>query len=244
MTRERAHRILQILRGSFSLPSWVGSGRRPFETLVRTVLSQNTADVNTERAYRRLSERFPITPEALAEADLGEIEGAIRVAGLYRNKSKVIKSLARLTLERFDGSLSFIHSTPLEDARKTLLGMPGVGPKTADILLLFCAGRPTLPVDTHVHRVSKRLGLAPPGADYEGVRLALQALYPPEEYLPAHLLLIALGRRYCKARRPLCGPCPVNRLCPSRSPGDSTVSGGPSVPQPAGKVFEPRPPPV
>jgi len=82
------------------------------------------------------------------------------------------------------------------------------------VVLLFCTGAPTLPVDTHVNRVSKRLGLAPKEADYEGVRRSLQGLYPPEEYLPVHLLLIAHGREYCKAPKPICEPCPVNRLCP------------------------------
>jgi len=152
----------------------------------------------------------------LAKADVKEIEEAITVAGLYRNKSKVIKNLSRIVLEKFSGSLDFIYSLPFEKARETLMAMPGVGPKTADVVLLFCAEKPTLPVDTHVNRVSKRLGLAPSNADYEGVRQALQALYPPKDYLPVHLLLIALGRKICKARKPLCKICPVNTLCPSR----------------------------
>lgn len=220
MTRERALKILLILRENFSLPQWVGSPREPFETLIRTVLSQNTASINTRRAFRNLSEKFPITPEDLAEADVKEIERAITVAGLYRNKSKVIRDISRMVLEQFNGSLNFIHSLPLEKARKILLGLPGVGPKTADIVLLFSAGKPTLPVDTHVNRVSKRLGLAPPDADYEGVRRSLETIYPPEEYLPVHLLLISLGRNFCKARKPLCRSCPVNALCPSRRAED------------------------
>jgi len=214
MTEHRASEILQRLKSSFSIPRWADAPKDPFQVLIKTVLSQATADRNTERAFRNLSRRFPITPKDLASARVEEIEAAIRVAGLYRNKSKVIKELSRLILEKFGGSLDFIHSLPLEKARKTLISLPGVGPKTADVVLIFCAGKPTLPVDTHVNRVSKRLGLAPPNADYEGVREALQSLYSPKDYLPVHLLLISLGRRCCKVRNPLCKPCPVNTLCP------------------------------
>jgi len=212
--KRRALQILQILKRSYSVPRISDRSRDPFQALIRTVLSQNTADANTFRAFQSLSRLFPMTPKALAEADIKEIEGAIRVAGLYRNKSRVIRNLSRLILERFNGSLDFIYAVPFEEARKTLMGLPGVGPKTADVVLLFCTGAPTLPVDTHVNRVSKRLGLAPKEADHEGVRRDLQELYPPEEYLPVHLLLIAHGRRYCKAPKPTCETCPINHLCP------------------------------
>ncbi|NIR87345.1 endonuclease III [Candidatus Bathyarchaeota archaeon] len=215
MTKRRATQILHILQSNFSIPRWADAPKDPFQTLIIGVLSQATADRNTERAFRNLSRRFSITPKDLAKARIGEIEEAIKVGGLYRNKSKVIKELSRLTLEKFGGSLAFIHALPLEEARKTLIHLRGVGPKTADVILLFCAGKPTLPIDTHVNRVSKRLGLVPLSADYEGVREALQSLYSPKDYLSVHLLLISLGRKYCKARNPLCKPCPVSTLCPS-----------------------------
>lgn len=220
MTERRATQILHVLRSNFSIPRWADAPKDPFQVLIMTVLSQATADRNSERAFRNLSKRFSIYPKNLAGARVEEIEAAIRVAGLYRNKSKVIKELSRLILEKFGGSLNFIHSLPLEEARKTLICLPGVGPKTADVVLIFCAGKPTLPVDTHVNRVSRRLRLVPPDADYEGVRGALQSLYLPKDYLPVHLLLISLGRRYCKARNPLCKSCPVNMLCPSREVED------------------------
>ncbi len=214
--KEKAQRVLLILRGKFSLPDWVNVPKDPFSTLIRTVLSQATNDRNSDIAFRKLSEKFEITPRSLAEADVKEIEKAIRVGGLYRNKSRVIKGLSRITLERFHDKLDFVYSLPLEETRKLLMALPGVGPKTADVVLLFCVKKPTLPVDTHVNRVSKRLGLAPSKADYEGVRQALQALYSPKDYLSVHLLLIALGRKICKAGKPLCKICPVNTLCPSR----------------------------
>jgi endonuclease-3 len=111
-------------------------------------------------------------------------------------------------------------SLPLDEARKTLTEMPGVGPKTADVVLLFSANKPTVPVDTHVNRVAKRLGLAPANGGYEEVRLSLQSLFDAKDYLAVHLLLIAHGRKYCKARQPLCPQCPVNAYCPSRGLGD------------------------
>jgi endonuclease-3 len=95
------------------------------------------------------------------------------------------------------------------------MSLPGVGPKTADIVLLFSAGKPTLPIDTHVNRVSKRLKLVPQNGGYETVRETLQTLYPSKEYFDVHMLFIALGRKYCKALKPLHSACPVRELCPS-----------------------------
>jgi len=105
---------------------------------------------------------------------------------------------------------------PTEKARQTLMEMPGVGPKTADVVLLFSAGKPTIPVDTHINRVSRRLGLAPTCGGYEKVRLSLQEIFEPNNYLLVHLMLIALGRKFCRAHNPCCLNCPVNSLCPSK----------------------------
>jgi endonuclease-3 len=213
---KRAAAVLQILRQTFAMPKWTESKRMPFETLIVTVISQNTADRNTARAFERLSNRFEIKPEVLANAEIRQIEDALRTAGLYRNKAKVIKQVSRIILEKFHCSLQPILALPLEEARETLMALPGIGPKTADVVLLFSATQSTVPVDTHVNRVSKRLGFAPANGDYEAVRASLQSLYDPRDYLAVHVLLIAHGRRYCKARRPLCKQCPVNIHCPSR----------------------------
>ena len=216
----RAKEILRILRNNFSLQSRLRKSRDLFQTLIRTVLSQATTDKNAHKAFRNLSIRFPITPKALAKADIKEIEKAIMVAGLYKNKSEVIKNLSRIILEDFDGSMDFVYPMSFEEARKALLHLPGVGPKTADVVLLFCTNKPTIPIDTHVNRVSKRLKLVPPNANYETTRQTLQSLYAPKDYLPAHLLLISLGRKYCRARKPFCRPCPINELCPTGQMGD------------------------
>jgi endonuclease-3 len=214
--KERAQAIMQKLRDSFTLPRWISSRHDPFETMIITIISQNTSDRNTDRAFQRLSQKFPITPQALASAETAEIEECLKVAGLYRNKARVIKEVSKTILERFGGNLKTILALPFEEARKALMELPGVGPKTADVLLLFSAGQPTIPVDTHVKRVSKRLGLAPADGDYEDVRRSLQRLYKPEDYAAVHILLILLGRRHCKARNPDCKHCPVNDLCPSK----------------------------
>jgi endonuclease-3 len=216
MTEKRAGEVLQILRRTFTMPKWTEARRNPFETLIVTIISQNTADRNTARAFENLSKRFEITPEVLANAETSQIEESLRVGGLYRNKAKAIKQVSRVILEKFHGSLQPILSLPLEDARKTFIQFPGIGPKTADVVLLFSAKQPTIPVDTHVNRVAKRLGFAPANGDYEAVRKSLQSLYDSSKYLKVHELLIAHGRRYCKARRPLCEQCSVSTHCPSK----------------------------
>ena len=215
MDKNTARKILRILREHFKGSSWMPSKMDPFETLIVTIISQNTSDRNAAKAFNKLSKTFPITPRDLANAEIAKIEECLKVAGLYRNKAKVIKEVSRIILERFGGSLQPILAMPLEEARKTLMELPGVGPKTADVVLLFSGGKPTIPVDTHVKRVSKRLGLVSMKGDYEDVRKALQELYAPEDYVDIHILLILLGRKYCKARNQLCPKCPVKALCPS-----------------------------
>jgi len=219
MAESRAEKILEILRKTFTIPRWITSTRDAFETLIVTVISQNTNDRNTAKAFENLSKQFKITPEALANAETCQIEECLKVAGLYRNKAKTIKQLSKIILEKFNGNLNTILSLPLSKAREELLKLPGVGPKTADVLLLFCSEKSTIPVDTHVNRVAKRLGLAPPDGGYELVRDSLESLYKPKDYLAVHILLILLGRRYCKARNPFCKECPVNTLCPSKQLG-------------------------
>ena len=220
MQKRRAEEILSILRDNFEVPQWANGNRDPYRTLILTVLSQATADRNSDRAFKNLQKRFPITPDAMSKADVKDLEEAIRVGGLYRNKARVIKAVSNRIREQHNGSLDYIYSLPFKDARKMILELPGVGPKTADIVLLFSANKPTIPVDTHVYRVSKRLGLAPAKADYEGVRKGLESLYSPEDSLTVHLMLMSHGRKFCKARKPLCKVCPVNTLCPSRRTED------------------------
>jgi endonuclease-3 len=220
MANTDAATILQILQDTLAVPKLVKPKCDPFETLIVTIISQNTADRNTERAFENLSKQFEVTPQALSEAETSKLEACLHVGGLYKSKAKTIKTVSKIILEKFHSSLKPVLSLPLDEARKTLMELPGVGPKTADVVLLFVANQPTIPVDTHVNRVSKRLGWAPANGGYEDVRLRLQSLFDPKDYLAVHLLLIAHGRKYCKAMHPLCPECPVNDYCPSNYLGD------------------------
>ena len=215
MANSRAEAILRILRKTFTMPTWTTATGDPFRTLITTIISQNTNDKNTARAFENLSNKFRITPETLSKAEIKQIENCLKAGGLYHNKAKVIQQVSRIILKKYNSNLAQILSKPIDDAREELMQLPGVGPKTADVLLLFSAKKPTVPVDTHVNRVSKRLGLAPRDADYETVRRALQSIYDPKDYLAVHILLISHGRKYCKAKTPLCKECPLATLCPS-----------------------------
>ena len=185
MADQQAENILQVLKENLALPLWTVSQRKPFETLIATIISQNTADINTQRAFESLSKQFEITPKALAKAERGKIEACLHVAGLYKKKLNRYRRFQKLLPEKWGGSLAPVLSLPLDEARKKLLELPGVGQKTADVVLLFSANQPTVPVDTHVNRVSKRLGLAPADGDYEAVRLSLQAAFESERLLVA-----------------------------------------------------------
>ncbi len=184
--------------------------RNPFEVLVTTIVSQNTNDKNTAKAMRRLKEILGrIDPEGIDRISLRELEDALRPAGLYRQKARVIKRVAALL--RGD-RLERILEKDLEEARRELISLPGVGPKTADVLLSVTGRRPTIAVDRHITRVALRLGLSRRG-DYEEIRRSLMELFDPDDYLKAHLLLIKLGRVYCRPRNPKCGECPLRDIC-------------------------------
>ncbi|MHA1146180.1 MAG: endonuclease III domain-containing protein [Candidatus Helarchaeota archaeon] len=188
-----------------------------FEALILTILSQNTNDNNRDNAYEQLLETFEkITPEILAGAEVETIRDAIKVAGLHNQKSARLKNVSQVILDEYDGSVDAILERPLGEAREILVGLKGVGYKTADILLLFHAGYLTLPVDTHITRLSKRLGFAPVTAKYEEIRKNFQKYLERSLliYKEFHLLLIEHGRATCKAIKPACSTCILEDLCP------------------------------
>lgn len=187
--------------------------RRPFEALIATILSQHTTDVKAYEAYNRLNERFKISPEALASASLREVAEAIRVAGLQWNKAKRIIEVSNVLMERPE-FFQEIERLDVDEARRRLKNLPGVGDKTADIVVLFSFGKPTFPIDTHIFRVSKRMNLRSDRDGYDKLRRRLLEVFPEDRYFEAHILLIRLGRRFCKPKKPKCGECPVNTLCP------------------------------
>ncbi len=205
--------LRKILR-TFSVEPW-SARSQPFPALIRTILSQNTTDVNSDRAFRRLSSKFRITPNGLANASTAEIAACIRVGGLYRSKSRTIKRVSKTIMRRYDGKLAKPLRKPFDQARSELTALPGVGPKTADILLAFVTGHKIIPVDTHVARVSARLDIVSRNARYETIRKRLEDVVAPNDRLRMHLALIRFGREVCRAPKPKCPVCPVNRDCPS-----------------------------
>jgi endonuclease-3 len=196
----------------YGQPEW----RNPFppvDELVSTILSQNTNDTNRDRAYHSLRRQFP-TWEAVRDADPDSVVAAIRSAGLANQKGPRIQQVLReITSERGSLDLDFLNKLPLEEARAWLKKFKGVGPKTAAIVLLFSLGRPAFPVDTHIYRVTGRLGLRPEKMTVEDAHLHLEKLFPPETYAVAHLNLIRLGREICAARKPACERCPLREVC-------------------------------
>lgn len=206
--------VIDKLEGEYGPRPFVSRGRA-VDVLVETVLSQNTSDVNSHRAYQSLIAHFG-SLEAVAAAPVEDIERAISSAGLSRIKSvRIHELLARLLEEHGSLDLSFLRELGVEEARRYLTSFRGVGLKTASCVLLFSLGMPAMPVDTHVHRVSRRLGLIGPRVSAEAAHAAFEAIVAPEDRYRFHLLLIEHGRRVCHARNPRCRVCALNAACPS-----------------------------
>ena len=211
--KETQSKMLTIIWEDFPVKVWKSAS--PFQTLIHTILSQNTNDRNSDAAMRKLRKRYRITPKVLSKARVRDVVQCIRCAGLYRSKAPRIINVSKIINLQYAGQLSPILKLPYDQAKKKLTDMPGVGPKTADILLAFVANHPVIPVDTHIARVSKRLEIAPPNADYERIRRDLEHLISSPNRLQLHLSLIAFGRAICRAPTPHCTICPVSHLCPS-----------------------------
>jgi endonuclease-3 len=188
----------------------------PLEELILTVLSQNTSDVNSDRAFAAMRARYP-SWESLAEARPEALAEAIKPGGLANIKAPRILSILEEIRRRGDGSLdlSWMREASDPSVREYLLSLPGVGPKTAACVLAFSLGRPVLAVDTHVHRVARRLGLIDDRTDAAAAHEVLEALVPQRLRIKMHVGLIRLGRTICRAGRPSCEICPLQDLCPT-----------------------------
>ncbi len=203
-------------------------GQNAFQCLVRTILSQNTSDKASQPAFDALCDRYDgpeiDLAESLALAERSKLADTIQPAGLYNQKAEVIADAAEWVLEEFGSATAFdtfVKDEEPEQVRDTLLSVRGVGPKTADCVLLFAGGREgVFPVDTHVHRIYRRLGVAPPDADHEEVRTILEQEVPAEKCGFGHTASIQFGREYCTAQRPACldedDTCPMADLCEQR----------------------------
>jgi len=202
------HRLLE----KYGDPSW----RNPLpilDELISTILSQNTNDINRDRAFTTLKERFK-TWEAVRDADPKTVIEAIRSAGLANRKGPRIQNiLHQIALERGSLKLDFLKDMPADEAMEWLIKYHGVGPKTASIVLLFSLDKAAFPVDTHIYRVTGRIGLRPEKMSYEQAHRHLAQLFPPETYQAAHLNLIRLGREVCHPRQPECHICVLQSLC-------------------------------
>ncbi len=209
---ERVLAVHQKLLDFYGNPTW----RHPLpaiDELISTILSQNTNDTNRDRAFAALRRTFP-TWEQVRDGDTQEVIAAIRPAGLANQKGPRMQAVLReITAQRGALDLDFLAELSPTEGREWLLQFKGVGPKTAAIVLLFSLGKPAFPVDTHIYRVSGRIGLRPEGMSVEQAHELLEGLLPPETYYAAHLNLIRLGREICAARKPDCANCPLQALC-------------------------------
>ena len=186
----------------------------PFKNLIITVLSQNTSEANCVRAYKGLAAKFEVKPDVLAHAKEADIREAIRSGGLYNVKAKRIKELSRAVLEKFRGDLASILALPKKEAREKFMELPGIGPKTADVLLANRHGySQVFVVDTHMDRIAKRLGLVKSDAKYEEIQEALKKFIPWDKGERVGGLFWLLAKYTCKAQNPKCKECPIMETC-------------------------------
>lgn len=209
---DRAREIRARLLEFYGQPEW-RNPLLPLDELVSTILSQNTNDTNRDRAFIALKDKFPGW-EAVRDADPDEVIETIRIAGLANQKGPRIQAVLK-EISELTGSLDigFLAEKKAEEARQWLLQFKGVGPKTAAIVMEFSLGLPAFPVDTHVYRVTGRLGLRPDSMSVEQAHEYLEKQFSPETYYDAHLNIIRLGREVCAARKPKCPGCPLTDLC-------------------------------
>ncbi|MEE8373932.1 MAG: endonuclease III [Dehalococcoidia bacterium] len=214
MSSSRVTAVIELLAREYGNLAW-SQHRDPLSELIMTILSQHTSDRNSGRAYSSLVATFGGWQD-VAEANAEDIAESIRTGGLAEVKAVRIKQiLGQILAQRGSLDLAFLQGLPLTEARAWLLSLPGVGPKTAACVLLFSLGRPALPVDTHVHRVAKRLGLIDSGVSAEKAHEVLGAMVPSGEVYQFHMHMIEHGRRVCRAQQPRCHQCALLQVCPA-----------------------------
>lgn len=210
--REKYDAVYTRLKSVYGEPTW-RLHLPPVDELVSTILSQSTSDSNRDKGFYALKERYP-TWEAVMGAPTADIIAAIRPAGLANQKGPRIQQALRQVYDKQGGlNLDFLADLPLDEATAWLTSINGVGPKTAAIIMLFAFGRPAFPVDTHVHRLTQRLGLIGPKVSAERAHTLFAALDRPQTFYAMHLNLIRHGREVCQARSPRCAVCPLQEIC-------------------------------
>ena len=212
--REIYHRLkkLHLRRESRYVSLIAGNSEDPFKVLVGTILSQNTNDDNSIRAYNNLEKNIGISVDNILKTPQNNIAEAIKIGGLQNVKAKKIRDVAEEIFKKYNSDLKWIEKIDVSIAREKLISLSGVGRKTADIMLLYF-NKPAFPVDTHIKRITRRLGLVDQKASYEEISCIWKNALNSVDYKDAHLQLIAFGRKICKARDPKCDICPLKDLC-------------------------------
>jgi endonuclease-3 len=214
MSPLRINEIIRLLSKEYGSITW-RSRTDPLSELIMTILSQNTSDHNSRRAFDSLLKRFG-SWEAVAGGSVEDIAEAIKLGGLAQVKSPRIKKiLEQIQAQRGSLDLRFLKRMPVSEAKEWLQSLPGVGPKTAACVLLFSLKKPVLPVDTHIHRVAKRLGLIDSRVSAEKAHDILGGMVPARDVYRFHILMIEHGRRVCKSQRPRCRECVLLKGCPT-----------------------------
>jgi endonuclease-3 len=213
LLQQKAQRIYDGLVEHYGMPQF-SPGSDPLAELIATILSANTNDVNSGRAYDQLVAAFGGDWDAVRTAPLDAIKEAIRPAGMYNQKAPaIVATLEEILRTRGEYDLRFLADLPVDEALAWLTALPGVGFKTGSIVLLFCFNGAAFPVDTHIQRISQRTGISGRKANPDKIRLIWQSLLPPETFYPLHINLIRHGRQTCQALRPRCEVCPLQEQC-------------------------------
>ncbi len=211
--RQKAESVYARLNAFFGQPQWTG-GEDPVDELIWTILSANTNDTNSGRAFRQLKATFGDDWDVVRTAPLQAIKDAIRTAGMYNQKApRIVETLTRIKELEGAYNLDRLATVEVAEALVYLTALPGVGHKTASIVLLFCFNRGSFPVDTHIQRISQRLGISGRRDSPEKIKGIWERLLPPETYYPLHLNLIRHGREICGVRNPKCEICPLQGVC-------------------------------
>lgn len=204
--------ITQNLEATYGVPR-NDSHEDPLDELINTILSQSTTNINSHRAFASLKARFPDWEQA-RRARPASIAAAIKSGGLANVKSVVIKNILNDILTRRGNlDLSFLKTVSIDEARHFLLSLKGIGPKTAACVLLFCCKRAVFPMDTHIFRILRRMGLLPEKVGDESAHQMIEKLIPPKKHYSLHINLIFHGRRICHPRNPKCNQCPLIEHC-------------------------------
>ena len=205
------HQIAPLLEETYGRKHW--KRHDGMDELISCILSQSTTDANRDRGFHALKEAYP-TWEEVHHAPEDELIETIRPAGLANSKGPYIQaSLDAIFEARGEYNIDFIEAMPVDEAKDWLQNLKGVGPKTAAIVLCFGYNRPAFPVDTHVHRLGKRIGLLPPKISANKAHEHMEEIVPDDEFYAFHLQLIYHGRAICNARNPKCETCPIKQHC-------------------------------